>query len=205
MEKYSRFMMTARVAAIAVAASCAILAGSLAGAGSAHATGEIVDLMTPSDKARLGQYETARSKAFADAASAGQSAEFDAIMSGMPVDVSAADISGDWKCRTIKTGRFPEYVSYSWFRCRISDDGSGWRLEKLTGSQRMSGRFFTDSDKRMIYLGTLHYADEKPSAYPRGDQLDQVAYAVLLDDGRMRLEFPKPHLDSEFDVLELRR
>ena len=32
-----------------------------------------------------------------------------------------------------------------------------------------------------------------------------TAYAVLLDDGRMRLEFPKPHLDSEFDVLELRR
>jgi hypothetical protein len=204
MEKPLRITMAARVTAIAVALG-AILATNLGGAGSAHATGEIAVLMTPSDKTRLGVYEAARSKAFADAASAGQSAEFDAIMSGAPVDVSTADISGDWQCRTIKTGRFPEYVAYSWFRCRISDDGSGWRLEKLTGSQRMSGRFFTDSDKRMIYLGTMHYAGERPTVYPRGDQLDQVAYAVLLDDGRLRLEFPKPHLDSEFDVLELRR
>ena len=46
---------------------------------------------------------------------------------------------------------------------------------------------------------------EQPLAYPQNNERDEVAYAYLLDDGRLRMEFPAPHLESKFDILELKR
>ena len=127
------------------------------------------------------------------------------ILGGEPVAISGHDLTGNWQCRVTKLDGPVELVIYSWFRCRISDDGSGWRLEKLTGSQRVTGRFFDDGEKRMIFLGAGHYSYEEPLSYPQNSERDEVAYAFLLDDGRLRLEFPAPHLESRFDILELKR
>ena len=56
-------------------------------------------------------------------------------------------MTGNWQCRTIKAGGISPLVVYDWFKCRVTDDGSGWMLEKISGSQRTKGRFFTDNDE----------------------------------------------------------
>ncbi len=50
-------------------------------------------------------------------------------------------------------------------------------LEKTSGSQRTKGRFYTDSDKRLTYLGAGYIAGEKPKTYGAGLDTDQVGYA----------------------------
>ena len=87
------------------------------------------------------------------------------------------DLTGNWQCRTIKLGGIGDLVIYDWFKCRVTDDGSGWRLEKLTGSQRMAGRFYDDGDKRMIYLGSFFIAGDPIKPYGSGPETDQVGYA----------------------------
>ncbi|MAW85142.1 MAG: DUF4893 domain-containing protein [Phyllobacteriaceae bacterium] len=188
------------VLALVAALSCA--------AGPATATGEIVSLITQDDRQRLANFEETRAGAIAVAraqGAPGDIAELNEILGGEPVAISGHDLTGNWQCRVTKLDGPVELVIYSWFRCRISDDGSGWRLEKLTGSQRVTGRFFDDGEKRMIFLGAGHYSYEEPLSYPQNSERDEVAYAFLLDDGRLRLEFPAPHLESRFDILELKR
>src|SRR5690606_12105214 len=111
----------------------------------ALATGEIESLITDADRERLANYETTREAALKEARSGGEKqdiATLDAVLEPEPMPWSDFDMTGDWQCRTIKTGGLAELVVYGWFKCRVSDDGSGWMLEKLTGSQRTKGRFF---------------------------------------------------------------
>lgn len=84
------------------------------------------------------------------------------------MSVRQFDPTGDWRCRTLKLGKSAGLVVYGWFRCRIVDDGAGWRLDKLNGSQRVSGRFYDDGDTRMILAGALSFAEEpgRPMASP---------------------------------------
>lgn len=194
-------MMLARAGLIALA----VIAGGTA----ARADGEIDKLMTAADKARLASYDKTRTQAIAAARKAGAAedvATLDAILAGDSLTFSAGfDMTGDWQCRTVKLGGAVALTLYGWFKCRISDDGSGWRLEKLTGSQRTSGAFYTDSDTRLTYLGALHYAGEKPRRYGSDADRDQVAYVWRPADRRVRLEFPSPKYESELDILELKR
>lgn len=186
----------------------ALLSALSCAAGPAMATGEIVSLITANDRQRLAAFDETRRQAIAVARARGAPADIatlNRILGGEPVAISGTDLTGNWQCRVTKLDGPAELVIYSWFRCRITDDGSGWRLQKLTGSQRVTGRFFDDGDKRMIFLGAGHYSYEEPLPYPQNSERDEVAYAVLLDDGRLRLEFPAPHLESRFDILELRR
>ncbi|HTN97414.1 MAG TPA: DUF4893 domain-containing protein [Nordella sp.] len=181
----------------------------LACAATASADGEIDKLMTAADKARLASYDKVRAEAIADAKKRGPArdiATLDAILAGKPLSFSGKfDMTGNWQCRTVKLGGSPALTIYGWFKCRISDDGSGWRLEKLTGSQRTSGAFYTDSDTRLTYLGAFHYADEKPGRYRAKPDRDEVAYVTRAGDRRVRLEFPSPKLESKLDIIELKR
>ena len=130
-----------------------LLALSLAlPASQALATGEIESLITAADRARLEKYEETRAQALGAARKGGSAediATLDAVLAREPVAFIDFDPTGDWRCRTIKAGGSLPLVVYGWFKCRVSDDGSGWMLEKTTGSQRTKGRFFTDSDTRL--------------------------------------------------------
>jgi hypothetical protein len=175
----------------------------------ARADGEIDKLMTAGDKARLAAFDTVRAEAIAEARKSGAPQDVTTlatILAGKPLSFSGKfDMTGSWQCRTIKLGGRPALTIYGWFKCRITDDGSGWRLEKLTGSQRTSGAFYTDSDSRLTYLGAFHYADETPRRYRADPDRDEVAYAVRAGDKRIRLEFPSPKYESKFDIIELKR
>ncbi len=174
-----------------------------------RADGELATLLTAADKLRLERFTETRQAAIKDATDKGDARdveELNRILDGAALSLSGSfDATGDWKCRTIKLGGDPALVIYGWFKCRISDDGAGWYVEKLTGSQRTSGRLFTDSDTRLVYIGAGHYADEQPRKYQSDSDRDQVAYVTRPTENRLRFEFPEPKYESRFDVLEFER
>jgi Domain of unknown function (DUF4893) len=173
----------------------------------ALADGEVQKLITPADKARLDEYGETR-KAALDEAKAGDAAEvkqLDALLAKPLVSFSDKDLTGDWKCRTIKVGGIGPLVIYGWFKCKVSDDGSGWQLEKISGSQRTKGRFFDDTEKRSIYLGSFSVNDDPAKPYGSGPQSDQVGYAFRNSASEWRIEFPAPYYESKLDIMEFKR
>lgn len=174
----------------------------------ALADGVVDKIMTPADKTRLQNYETARAEALAEAKAGGAAsdmAELEATLAKPNLSFSDFNMAGGWRCRTTKAGKLAPLVIYGWFKCKVTDDGSGWVLEKLTGSQRTKGRFYTDSDTRLIYLGSGFVAGEKAKPYGMGPETDQVGYAFRTGPKEWRIEMPPPHLESKLDIIEFRR
>lgn len=186
----------------------ALLFGQLALAAPAGATGEILSIMTMHDWARLANHTAARDEAVTQARQGGSHddiAAMERLLFADRLSFDGLDLSGDWQCRTIKAGGIADLVVYSWFRCRIADDGSGWRLAKLTGSQRTTGRFFTHSDTQLTYLGSGTVNDETPLPYGSGVDSDQAGYAFRTGRAAWHIEFPSPRYESKLDILEFRR
>ena len=105
--------------------------------------GVVQKLMTSSDKVRLEKYDETRKAALAEAKAGdpAQVAELDALLAKPLLSLPDFDLGGEWRCRTTKVGGLSPLVVYGWFKCRVSEDGSGWKLEKTSGSQRTTGRF----------------------------------------------------------------
>ncbi|WP_312798537.1 DUF4893 domain-containing protein [Tianweitania sp.] len=182
----------------------AVLLGSTA---SAYADGAIARIITKSDAARLEKYEATRTEALNDARENGDAKDVDivnTVMTERPLRFAGFDMKGDWQCRTIKLGGDPAAVVYGWFKCRVTDDGAGWFLSKINGSQRTQGRFYDDNDLRLTYLGTQFVEGEQPKRYGTYADADQVGYAFRTAKG-FRIEFPAPVFESKLDILELRR
>ena len=171
------------------------------------ADGVVQKLMTSADKARLEKYEETRKAALAEArnGNAAEIAELDALLAKPLLSLPDFDLGGEWQCRTIKAGGLSPLVVYGWFKCTVSDDGSGWKLEKTSGSQRTIGRFYDDGDKRMIYLGSFYVAADTPKPYGSGPDSDQIGYAFRTGPAEWCIEFPAPQYESKLDVLEFRR
>lgn len=164
--------------------------------------------ITYRDAARLDAYERIRAEAVKQAKTGGAAPDvaiLEEIEQRDQRSFEEFDLTGDWECRTIKAGGLVPLVVYDWFRCKVSDDGAGWVLEKLSGSQRTKGRFFTDSDNRLIYLGSYFVSPDRPPSYGSGRDSDQVAYVFRDRDDGWRMEFPAPQRESVLDILEFRR
>jgi hypothetical protein len=177
-------------------------------AGTALADGVVQKLMTQSDKARLEAFDATRKSALDEARAGGTPADIavlDELVAREPQPFQGLDLTGDWQCRTIKAGGLAELIVYGWFRCRVTDDGSGWMLTKLTGSQRTTGRFYDDGDTRLIYLGSFSVNDETARPYGSGPESDQVGYAYRIGEQSWRIELPAPYYDSKLDIMEFRR
>ena len=171
------------------------------------ADGEIQKLITPADKARLDKYDETRKAALVEA-KAGNPADvkqLDALLAKQLVSFSDKDLTGNWKCRTIKAGGLSPLVIYGWFKCKVTDDGSGWALEKVSGSQRTKGRFFDDGQKRAIYLGSGSVNNDAAKPYGSGPQTDQVGYVFRSNASEWRIEFPAPYYESKLDIMEFKR
>jgi hypothetical protein len=175
----------------------------------ASAEGELTAILTPTDIGRLAEFPSARADAIKQARDQADPAEvkvLDEILSGEELPILGVDISGDYRCRVAQIGGdVLPLVIYDWFRCRIGEDDLGYRLEKLTGSQRVSGHFIDDSEKSLIFYGAGHYGDEAPRDYKADAERDVVGRMVRVGDARYRVEFPKPFYDSNFDILELEK
>ena len=150
-----------------------------------------------------------------------------AMEGGAPADVEAlrealagapdgrVDPSGDWDCRTIKIGGVSPLVVYQPFRCRLSPDGPGaWTIEKLTGSQRLSGRIEA-TQGGTVYTGVGFVGDAPATDYAGlpadrtvvepGQTHGQVGLLEMAAPDRGRLLLPAPVLESRFDILVLTR
>ncbi|MBN9070168.1 MAG: DUF4893 domain-containing protein [Rhizobiales bacterium] len=173
----------------------------------AHADGTVDKLITKADRIRLEKYGESRRKAIAEAKAGGdpQFAETEKLLAKPLKPFSGLDMTGAWKCRTVKLGGLLPFVDYPWFKCRVTDDGSGWMLSKLTGSQRTTGRFYDDGDKRLIYLGSFSVNEDRPKPYGSGPETDQVGYAFRTGPKEWRIEFPAPAYESTLDILEFQR
>ena len=116
--------------------------------------------------------------------------------------------NGDYRCRVIKLGaRSPgllDYVAYPAFICRIGLQAGLQSFAKLTGSQRYVGLVFPGDAMRQLFLGTLVLGDEpRALQYGHDQERDVAGFVERIGPGRWRLLMPKPHFESQIDVLEL--
>jgi hypothetical protein len=165
---------------------------------------------TEADRDRLRRWR----KAWDDALPAARSADPGAIAAGAALfdpDRSlprAAIPAGAYRCRTVKLGAQGSgnraYTPYPWFDCRVADEGEVRSFHKLTGSQRPTGLLFTDTDTRLVFLGTLVLGDETaPLRYGIDKQRDMAGYVDRIGPKRWRLVFPYPSFESLLDVTEI--
>jgi hypothetical protein len=164
--------------------------------------------LSAADKERLAAYDTVRRQAIDGARKGGepdQVALLDAILAGTPQPLRGESLLGDYRCRVAKLDGVLPLVVYDWFRCAIDEDDLGYRLVKLTGSQRLTLHFVDDGESRLVAYGAGHYADEPPRAYGADPERDTVGVLVKAEGGRYRVEFPLPRVESRFDILELER
>lgn len=207
-----------RLAVLAAALSFIILPALADGHGEKETAPDWRSQATELDRDKLDRYEDAVTKGMMESRVAGEEHgtynELTSIMEGTLAPADAEKLKGKWNCRTIKAGGpFAGFVVYGWFRCDVVEKDSRLFFEKLTGSQRMSGFFYERDEKTWVLLAAPNEGHSGPiRAYsgPEGgiadpQLMDEPAIAALLEDGRARIVFPWPELESTFNVLEMKR
>ena len=165
---------------------------------------------TESDRLRLREWRSAFVDALRSARAGGHSA--DVAREGVLLDPDAAlggsIPDGAYRCRVIKVGAkstgLLDFVSYPHFDCRIGQQGVLQHFAKLTGSQRQVGLIFPGDPLRQVFLGTLVLGDEaRAIQYGLDTQRDVAGFVERIGPNRWRLIMPRPHFESQMDVMEL--
>jgi hypothetical protein len=167
---------------------------------------------TEDDRLRLSNWRTSFIAAL-DAAKRGGH-EADIMREGALLEPDAAlgpptIPNGSYRCRVIKLGATPEsgsppYRAFPPFQCEVTADQGLQRFNKFGGSQRYVGLLFPGDAIHQVFLGTLVLGDEKRALQYGQDELRDVAgYVERIGTNRWRLIMPKPHFESQFDVMEL--
>jgi hypothetical protein len=168
-------------------------------------------IATSDDRGRLRDWRQAFVGAIEAARRNGHSAEIaregallrpDAALGGGPIP------NGRYRCRVIKVGAqspgMLDYVSYPPFTCEVSAVRGLQRFAKLSGSQRPVGIIFPGDMLRQVFLGTLVLGDEtRALQYGQDDTRDVAGYVERIGPDRWRLVMPRPHFESQLDVMEL--
>jgi hypothetical protein len=126
----------------------------------------------------------------------------DAALGGGPIP------NGMYSCRVIKVGAKSEglldYVSYPAFSCRITPENGLQKFRKLSGSQRQVGIIFPGDPLRQVFLGTIALGDELGALqYGLDETRNVVGFVERIGPNRWRLIMPRPHFESQLDVMEL--
>jgi hypothetical protein len=168
--------------------------------------------ITPNDLDRLRRLPEAWTTALAQARQSSHGPELAAL--GALADPGAAlpdpaPPPGRYRCRTIKIGSqgdLLDYIAYSWFVCEIASRPDGTlHLDKLSGSQRQQGTLYSDSDRRLVFLGALAlgYDEDAAPAYGADRERDVVGVMERIAPARWRLVQPWPHFETNLDLLEI--
>lgn len=175
------------------------------------------NVITQRDKERLSKLEEAvaqgTEESYAISASISQRAALHNVMSAPAARIKDQELMGWWGCRTIKVGGpLAGLIVYPFFDCRVRVIDGFLFFEKRSGSQRISGRLYHKDATTRLLLGAPTYNDDPQRAYsgPEGgitdpQKQDKIGVLSVLEDGRVRIVFPYPVLESTFDVLEMRR
>jgi Domain of unknown function (DUF4893) len=175
----------------------------------AQADGVLDKLLTPEDKTRLENFEKTRAEALQQGLR-GEAPDVDVLTKAREGEklglASGYDPTGNWKCRTIKVGgEFLDLTVYGWFKCRITEDNLGWKVEKVSGSQRFTGYLYTRSDTELIFVGAGHVNDDPPRKYGDDSKENQVAIVSRLGKQKLVFEFPAPYYESKLDIILMER
>ena len=138
----------------------------------------------------------------ADVAKEGALLEPDSAIAGQPLP------NGLYRCRVVKVGAksdgLLDFVSYPAFTCEVRAERNLQRLSKLSGSQRYVGLIFPSDAMRQVFLGTLVLGDERRAMqYGQDETRDVAGFIERIGPNRWRLVMPKPHFESQLDVMEL--
>jgi Domain of unknown function (DUF4893) len=169
------------------------------------------EVVSQDDRQRLADWRKSFIDALTAAKSAGHGAEI--AREGALLDPDAglglpAIPNGIFRCRVIKIGAKDPgglpYVSYPPFYCRVAAERGLQRFNKFGGSQRYVGLIFPGDQVQQVFLGTLVLGDETRALQYGQDELRDIAgYIGRIGPNRWRLIMPKPHFESQFDVMEL--
>lgn len=175
----------------------------------AYADGALDKILISDDKARLENFDKTRAEALQQGLR-GEAADVDVLTKALDGEklslASGYDPTGNWKCRTIKVGgEFLDLTVYGWFKCRISEDSLGWKVEKVSGSQRFTGYLYTKSDTELVFVGAGHVNDDPPRIYGDDPKENQVAIVSRLGKQKLVFEFPAPYYESKLDVVLMER
>ncbi|WP_386683369.1 DUF4893 domain-containing protein [Loktanella sp. R86503] len=173
-------------------------------------------LVRAADQDRLDAFDATAGAALLQALAGGRLGDVDLlqeVLSGIALAPLATSLPGEWACRTLKLGGDSgALVAYAPFDCTITADGASFVIEKASGSQRLSGRISL-IDGQMILTGTGYVADTPPVPYadlPAENTSDGTLWPVVgivtqPEPDRIRILMPKPVLESDLDILDLRR
>ena len=168
-------------------------------------------IATADDRLRLRDWRAAFIEGLAAARASGHGGEIqregvllhpDAAIAGEAIP------NGMYRCRVIKVGAksqgLLDYISYPAFSCRVRQERDLQGFAKLTGSQRQVGLIFPGDGYRQVFLGTLVLGDEpRAMQYGRDRDRDVAGWVERIGPRRWRLLMPRPHFESQIDVLEL--
>lgn len=167
------------------------------------------------DTALLGRLDEAWNTALTQAKNDGYGQELKALGALVAPDAEQSGrlqpAPGNYRCRTIKLGVRGDvgtgFDAYPYFACRVElTVGGDLILEKTTGSQRIRGLLYPDSERRLVYVGTQSWGDEKGfPAYGQQPERDQSGVLERIGEQRWRLVIPFPKQESQLDIIEIVR
>jgi len=179
--------------------------------GTAYSGDVFPDMLTSADRDRLAIYQPLRASVIdyvRQYAKEDDLNTLERVLEGTAIDIPPEQLVGFWDCRLLRLVRLPvtPILIYQKFECEVFRGDNGLRLRKLTGSQRTAGAFHDIGETRLGYVGALTVGDEKkPVRYGEQARRNQAGYLIPVSSRRMRLEFPQPGFESDFDILELWR
>jgi hypothetical protein len=193
----------------------AIAAALLIAATAAPAVAAWQDQVNDFDRDRLGKLEQSRTYGLmrAEGASPVQLGAIHEVLDPAGGPISARELEGEWQCRQMKLGGLAPAMVYSWFNCRVRQTRYGLYFEKYTGTERMSGYLEPFDGGRLVLMGAISAGDQRPKPYSGGNagfgnvstSSDVVGVVSAIGPGHARIEFPFPVIESDFDVMEMRR
>jgi hypothetical protein len=164
--------------------------------------------LSEADIARFTAFDENRQSAVAEALGTDSPADragLQRVLAGEPQPIGEKDLLGEWRCRTLKLGGILPLVIYNSFKCRIFQESGVLVLQKTSGSQRTRGALYRIAADRFAYVGAGSLNDDPPAKYGDNAEENEVAFLAKAAPKRLRLEFPAPHRESHFDIIELVR
>ena len=165
---------------------------------------------TEGDRKRLRDWRGDFARALQKARAAGHGAEIDAEGRLLMPDAALGGglPNGEYRCRIVKLGARGEglldYIAYSGFKCRVTQDGLVQYFAKLTGSQRPMGKIYRGDAMRGVFLGTLMLGDEmRPMRYGSDPDRGLAGWVERVEERKWRIVLPAPRFESLTDVVEL--
>jgi hypothetical protein len=166
---------------------------------------------TSNDEQRLRDWRSTFIAALKAARASGHSAEIAAEGALLEPDAALGPPpipNGNYRCRVIKVGAksagLLDYIAYPAFNCVLRSERGIQSFVKTSGSQRVVGLIFPGDAMRQVLLGSLVLGDEERAMqYGQDETRDVAGFVERIGPRRWRLVMPKPHFESQLDVLEL--